>query len=457
MASRNNGRTGMGLVMASKNLRAIVVRGKTKMSLANPAALTRLNRSGAKGLSSNPDMDGLEKHGTASVVSFQNTMGSLPTRNYSEGQFEWADDICGERLTETLLKESRTCYACVVKCKRVVETQTEYYTVDPVYGGPEYETISAFGSYCGIRDLTAISRANQICNAYGVDTITAGATIAFAIECYENGIIGSAQTGGLKLQFGDSAVMLEVLQQIVRNEGPLGQILSQGSAIAAKKWGLDADALLTCVKCQEAPAHMPQAKKSLGLIYAVNPFGADHQSSEHDWMYEKTVASDLYLSRLSELGLIDPCEPGSLDVEKIRFAVLTQQFYSMLDSSELCQFVWGPAWTLFGPSEVVEMVNAITGWRTTVEELIQLGRRRLNLMRVFNAREGYSRKQDALPAKFFTPLIGQGPTAGISMDRIEFESALDLYYSLNGWTLDGIPTKENLTELGVEWAAEYLL
>ncbi len=248
MASRNNGRTGMGLVMASKNLRAIVVRGKSKLSLANPAALTRLNRIGAKGLSSNPDMDGLTKHGTASVVSFQNTMGSLPTRNYSEGQFEYADDICGERLTETILRESKTCFACVVKCKRVVETQTEHYSVDPMYGGPEYETISAFGSYCGIRDLSAISRANQICNAYGVDTITAGATIAFAIECFENGIIGSSQTGGMELRFGDPAVMLEVLQQIVRNEGSLGEILSQGSARAAKKWGPEAEALLTCVK-----------------------------------------------------------------------------------------------------------------------------------------------------------------------------------------------------------------
>ncbi len=202
---------------------------------------------------------------------------------------------------------------------------------------------------------------------------------------------------------------------------------------------------------------MPQAKKSLGLIYAVNPFGADHQSSEHDWMYEKTVTSDLYLSRLSELGLINPCEPGSLDAEKVRFAVLTQQFYSMLDSLELCQFVWGPAWTLYSPSEIVEMVHAVTGWKTSIDELLQLGRRRLNLMRVFNAREGFSRQQDALPAKFFTPLLGQGPTAGVSMDKKEFESALDFYYSLNGWTVEGIPTIENLSELGVEWAGEYLL
>lgn len=456
MANRNNGRTGMGLVMASKNLKAVVVRGKGPLPMANPAAVTALNKTGPKLMPDNPDMVGLGEHGTASVVSPQNAMGTLPTRNYSEGQFEGCDDISGERMSETVLKERDTCHACIVRCKRVVEITEGPYPVDPLYGGPEYETLGTFGSYCGVRDLAAVSKANQICNEHGVDTISCGATIAFAMECYEKGIIGSQQTGGIDLRFGNAEAMLQTLEQIVENKGPLGSVLAQGSARAAKIWGPAAEACQITVKGNEAPAHMPQAKKSLALIYAVNPFGADHQSSEHDWMYEEGIASDLYLSRLAELDLKDPCAPGTFNAEKVRFAAYTHWFYSILDTIELCQFVWGPAWTLYGPSEMVEFVNAVTGWRTSLYELMKVGQRRLNLMRVFNAREGFTRKDDALPAKFYKPLEGSGPTAGVAMDKAEFEAALDLYYHLNGWTADGIPTRASLVDLGIEWAAEYL-
>ena len=200
MANRNNGRTGMGLVMASKNLKAVVVRGKQKPELADPAALTALNREGPKEMPKNADMDGLAKLGTAGVVMFQNTIGTLPTRNYSEGQFEDAEKISGEVLYDTVLKERDTCYACIVRCKRVVEITDGPYQVDPLYGGPEYETLATFGSYCAISDLAAVSLANQICNMQGVDTIACGATIAFAMECFEKGIIGLEQTGGLELK-----------------------------------------------------------------------------------------------------------------------------------------------------------------------------------------------------------------------------------------------------------------
>jgi aldehyde:ferredoxin oxidoreductase len=152
----------------------------------------------------------------------QHTMGTLPTRNYNEGQFEGAEAISGERMYDTILKDRDTCYACVVRCKRVVEIKDGRYTVDPYYGGPEYETLSTFGSYCGVDDLAAIARANQICNMYGVDTISCGATIAFAMECYEKGIIGKEETGGIDLRFGNAEAMLQALEQIVRNEGPLG-------------------------------------------------------------------------------------------------------------------------------------------------------------------------------------------------------------------------------------------
>ncbi|HLF74736.1 MAG TPA: aldehyde ferredoxin oxidoreductase family protein [Anaerolineales bacterium] len=451
MANRNNGRTGMGLVMASKNLKAVVARGRQKPALADSKALIALNKMGPKILPDNPDMPGLAEEGTATVVIFQNTIGSLPARNYNEGQFEHCEDISGARMVQTILKERDTCYACVVRCKRVVEIKEGAYRAEPKYGGPEYETLGTFGSYCGINNMAAIATANQLCNEYGVDTIAAGATIAFAMECFENGIITREQTSGLELRFGDTDAMLKALEVMLNAEGEFGKTLGMGSERAAKVWGNGADEYLITVKGAEAPAHMPQAKRSLGLIYAVNPFGADHQSSEHDPYYEEGVA-DLNLNRLKLLGLSEP-QPGySLTPEKVRFAYLTEVFYSMLDSLELCQFVFGPAWTLYGPAETVEMIRAVTGWDITVEELMAVGERRLNLFRTFNAREGLDRKADKLPKKFFKQLQGSGPTAGIALTHEEIESAIDEYYRLAGWTNNGIPTPETMQRLEIAWA-----
>lgn len=455
MSNRHNGRTGMGLVMASKNLKAIAVRGNQRPELFDAQALAALNKEGPKMIPDNGDVDGLGKLGTASVVIFQNTIGSLPTRNYNEGQFEECEDISGETMADTVLKKRDTCYACVVRCKRVVQIKEGPYKVDPYYGGPEYETLGTFGSYCGIRDLAAVSLANQICNEHGIDTIAAGATIAFAMECYEKGIINKEQTGGIDLKFGDPEAMLAVLRQIVTGSGALGPILSQGSERASRIWGPASAECLITVKGAEAPAHMPQAKRSLGLIYAVNPFGADHQSSEHDPMYEEGAGA-LYLNRLAELDLKDLPAAGSMGPEKIRFAAYTQIFYSLLDTLELCQFVWGPAWTLYGPTELVAFVNAVTGWRVSLFELMKVGERRINMMRLFNAREGLDRKQDTLPKKFFKALQGTGPTAGFALDKAEFEHVLDTYYELMGWTPEGIPTHAKLVDLGIEWAGEFL-
>ena len=453
MSNRNNGRTGMGLVMASKNLKAVVVRGRKKVEVADSKSLMALSRSGPKEMPNNPDVDGTGKYGTAAVVMVQNTMGTLPTRNYNEGQFENPEPISGEKMAETVLKERDTCYACIVRCKRVVEIKDGPYKVNPYYGGPEYETIGTFGSYCGINDLAAIARASQICNENGVDTIACGATIAFAMECYEKGIITQEQANGIDLKFGDADAMLATLNAIVKADGPLGKALSQGSERAAQLWGNGADECLITVKGSEAPAHMPQAKRSLALIYAVNPFGADHQSSEHDWMIEEGMASDLYMGRLAMMGMPNKLAPLSLGPDKVKYAYLTELFYSILDTVELCQFVWGPAWTLYGPKEMVDFVKAVTGWNVTLDELMAVGARRLNLMRIFNAREGLDRKQDKLPKKFFKALKGTGPTAGIALTHEEIDSAIDEYYKLAGWTTNGIPTVETLKKLDLAWVA----
>ncbi len=455
MSNRHNGRTGMGLVMASKNLKAVVVRGTNKVSVSDQKALTALNRMGPKAIPENEDMDGLAEFGTAVVVLFNNTIGSLPTRNYTEGQFEDCEPISGEKMAETVLKERDTCYACVVKCKRVVEITEGKYKVDPRYGGAEYETLGTFGSYCGVSDLAAVNLANQVCNEYAVDTIAAGATIAFAMECFEKGIITTEQTGGLELKFGDADAMLKALDMMVNGEGEFGKTLGMGSERAAKVWGKNSDELLITVKGAESPAHMPQAKRSLGLIYAVNPFGADHQSSEHDPYYEEGIG-DFNLDRLKQIGLGEPQPAYSLTEEKVRFAYESECFYSMLDSAELCQFVWGPTWTLYDGAQTAEMINAVTGWDVTVDELVDVGRRRISLFRVFNAREGLGRKDDKLPKKFFKALKGEGPTSGFALTHEEIDFAIDHYYKLAGLNADGAPTPETLKMHDVEWAAEYL-
>lgn len=451
MGNRAAGRTGMGAVMGSKNLKAVVVRGSSKrLPTAEPKAVNELAKSGAASLDGNADVAGLQAHGTASVLSFQNSMGTLPTFNYNAGQFVNFEPISGEVMTETILKERDTCYACTVNCKRVVETEFKGRKVEPRYGGPEYETLGTFGSYCGVNDLAAVSLANKICNDYGLDTIGAGATIAWAMECFENGVLTEAEVG-FPLKFGDADAMVKAADLLARREG-FGNILAEGSRKAADRLEKGHDYLIT-VKGAEAPAHMPQAKRSLALIYSVLPFGADHQSSEHDPMIEEGAA-DLYLNRLKLLGFDKTQTPRSLGADKVRFAYKTQVFYSFLDSVDMCQFVWGPAWTLYGPEEAVTLVRRVTGWEDfSLDELMQVGERRLNLLRAFNAREGIDRKADTLPKKFFKALQGEGPTGGVAISHEELDSAQQTYYELAGWDkTSGNPTAETLQRLDIAWA-----
>jgi len=354
-----------------------------------------------------------------------------------------------EVMTETILVDRDTCYACTVRCKRVVETEYMGKAVEPKHGGPEYETLSTFGSYCGVKDLQAVSYANKLCNEYGLDTIGAGATVAWAMECYENGVLTEAEVG-FPLKFGDAEAMVRATEMLAKREG-FGNVLAEGSRKAADRLEKGHDYLIT-VKGAEAPAHMPQAKRSLGLIYAVNAFGADHQSSEHDPMVEDGAA-DLYMGRLKQIGVEHTIAPRSLGEDKVRFALQTQRFYSALDSADLCQFVWGPAWTLYGPAETVEMIKAVTGWEDfTLEEMMTVGERRLNMMRVFNAREGLTRAEDKLPKKFFKALAGTGPTADVALSQDELTQAQDMYYELSGWdAASGNPTAETLRRLELDW------
>jgi aldehyde:ferredoxin oxidoreductase len=396
-------------------------------------------------------MAGLRLDGTAGVLEFQHAIGSLPTFNYDAGQFEQFESISGQTMTATILEDRDTCYACAVRCKRVVKTEWQGRAVEPRFGGPEYETLATFGSYCGVDDLSAISLANKICNEHGLDTIGTGATVAWAMDCVEHGLLTEAEIG-FRASYGDAAAMVRLTEMIATREG-IGDVLANGSRRAADLLGRGHDLLIT-VKGAEAPAHMPQAKRSLAVVYAVNPFGADHQSSEHDPMIEEG-ASDLYLERLALLGFEGVQAPLSLGPDKVRYAFKTQVFYSFLDTASLCQFVWGPAWTLYGPQETVDFVRAVTGWEDfDVAELMEIGERRLNMLRAFNAREGIGRREDRLPAKMFRLLTGTGPTAGIALDPAEVEAALDEYYRLAGWDgRTGDPTPDTLERLGLGWVS----
>jgi aldehyde:ferredoxin oxidoreductase len=459
MSNRANGRTGMGAVMGSKNLKAIAVRGarRQRPEIAQPAALKALSKWGAANF---PDSDifGLGKYGTAGVLMGQQKSGGLPTRNWDSGVFDEAEAISGATLYDTILrgaadgKQDRqgrdTCYACTVRCKRIVEVNDGPYPLDHQYGGPEYETLATFGSYCDISDLTAITYANQLCNQYGMDTISCGATIAWAFNAFDEGLLTLEDSDGLDLSYGNADSMVQLTEMIGKRQG-FGDILAEGSARAAEQFGRGTEDLLLTVKKQEFPAHMPQVKRSLGLIYAVNPFGPDHQSSEHDGSIEGSFK--WYKDRLAMIGFHEQQEKYSLTDEKVRYALVTEYLYSCLDSVNVCQFVFGGAWHLYGPDQLAQTVQAVTGWDVTIEELLLVGERRLNMLRAFNAREGLTREDDKLPKKMAKALKG-GPSDGFNFTPEELEEAKDTYYALAGWDVaTGTPTPEKLTALGLGW------
>lgn len=445
-ANRANGRTGMGGVMASKNLKAVAVRGTQRPELADPEAAKALGRWGGENFEDS-EIYTMGLHGTADVVLPQDEDGGLPTRNWSSGTFEHAEAISGGRMTETILKKRDTCFACVVRCKRDVEVTEGPYQVEARYGGPEYETVATMGSYCGVSDLEAIARANQLCNMYGMDTISCGATIAWAMDCFEEGLLTEEDTDGVELRFGNANAMVTMVERIGEREG-FGRVLGEGSTRAAKTLGVGQDRVVA-VKRHELPAHMPQVKPSLGLIYAVNPFGADHQSSEHDGGYA------WYPDRMAELDLLDPDAAEGLNAEMVRYALYTEWLYSCLDTLTVCQFVFGPAWQLYGPSQLVDGVRAATGWDVSLWELMKVGERRLNLLRAFNAREGAGAESDTLPPKLEIPLHG-GESDGESVAPEDLEEAKSLYYQMAGWDENGRPTRARLEELALGWVADEL-
>ena len=437
------GRTGMGAVMGSKNLKAIAVRGHNRLTLASPDAVATL----AKWLRDVVGivMGGFQAQGTAVGLRALNKEGGLPTRNFQQGVFEDADKISGRAMKESILVGRGSCYACPVRCKREVSV-SEPYQVDSVYGGPEYETLASFGSSCGIDDLAAIAKANELCNAHGLDTISAGAVVAFAMECFERGILSERDTGGLKLNFGNASAMVQVVDMIARREG-IGDILAEGVARAASRIGKGAEEFALHVKGQEIPMHEPRYKQGLGLGYAISPKGADHTMSVHDSMY---ASEGPLLEETKALGILEPLALDDLSPAKVRMVVYHSCWQHLLDCLVMCNFM------PFNYRQVEELVCGVTGWNSTVYELMKVGERCLAITRAFNIREGLGRKDDLLPQRFFTPLPS-GPLQGVGIDKDKFEQAKATFYSMLGWDkIDGVPGLGKLQELGIEWVFDYL-
>ena len=437
------GRNGHGAVMGSKMLRAIAVRGSKALPLANPEKVREV----AKWLADNYKVvsAGMTAHGTSGGVPMLDAAGILPTRNFQKGQFEGHMDIAGATMTETILVGRGNCYACPINCKREVKVGSPY-DVDPVYGGPEYETIAALGSFCGVNDLKAVAKGNQMCNAYGLDTIATGNSIAFAMECFERGILSKEDTGGIELKFGNAEAMMTMVEMIAKREG-LGDILAEGTKRAAEKIGHGAIKYAMQIKGQELPMHEPRGKIGLGLGYATSPTGADHCHNIHDTMFATEGPA---LEGLKALGIQEPLSPLDLSPAKVRMFQYVSNWQHFGNCATICMFL------PFNHSQIMQLVNGATGWNTSVFELMKVGERALALARVFNAREGYTAKDDILPERFYEA-FNSGPLKDKEIGRATMQQALQTYYKMAGWDPErAVPTAEKLQELDLGWVVEEL-
>lgn len=439
-----NGRTGMGAVMGSKNLRAVAVRGKGKPTFADPERVREIGKQVVELIPQSPMAQNFKKYGTPVFVMPLNESGILPTRNFQFGQFEGAEAISGETMTNTILDAAKGCYSCAVHCKRAVKVEGKY-TAIPEYGGPEYETLASLGSGCGIDNLEAICHGNELCNRWGLDTISTGVCISFAMECTERGILSKEDTDGIDLRFGNADGMLAMIRKIAFREG-FGAVLADGVEQAAKKIGWGAEKYAMHIKGQELPLHDPRGKQGLVLSYAASPTGADHIEAPHDTAF---LSETPMLYAANPAGVVEPTSALELGPQKIRHFLHTQQIWNFFNSLGICNFAAAPYSALSLPL-IVDTVGAVTGWNTSLFELMELGERTITMARLFNSREGLSSKDDYLPDRLFEPLE-EGTPREKRISREDVGNALRLYYEALGWDPEtGAPTKGRLSFLGLD-------
>jgi len=456
-----HGRTGMGAVMGSKNLKAIAVRGTQGLQFADPDKIKQLAQWFSERFKDNADNKAHNQYGTSPYYWNANFAGSLPTRNFNSGYFEGAEKLSLEETHKLLKIKTSGCYACPVRCKQIFQDE-EPYKIDPRYGGPEYETIAAFNSTCGVDDVRAAAKAHELCNRYGLDTVSSGVIIAFAMECYENRLITKEDTEGIDLSFGNAEGMLTMLEKMAAREG-FGDVLAEGVKRAAEKIGKGAQQYAMHVKGQEFAMAEPRAKFGVGLAYAVSPTGADHLQHEHDGAFDPNLTgyshdaedASVFLQGVFPLGILEPVESLYLGAEKVRLFTYLQHYWSLFDTLDLCLFMFAPVRTFRIP-QLVEMVRAVTGWETSLWELMKVGERSTTLTRAFNVRHGATKEDDKLPGRMFEGLKG-GPLSGSKMDRAEFEKSLPLYYEMMGWDKEnGVPQPAKLYELSIGWVCDHI-
>jgi aldehyde:ferredoxin oxidoreductase len=438
-----NGRTGMGAVMGSKNLKAIAVRGTLPLDFYDPEILKGLAKAGGEKVKNLAGYQGFKELGTNTNVDELYALNCIPTKNWQSGIMDGVENLLSAEWRKTYIKPG-TCYACAQSCKRNVHNTD---AVDPAYGGPEYETVGICGTNLGITDKLDIIRINEMCSKYTMDTISFGGTVGFAMECYEKGLLTSKDTDGLELKFGNAEAVIKLAEKTARRDG-FGDLIAEGTKVLSEKIGGDALNLAIHVKGKEFPAHMPHNKASLALAYATVAFGADHVSSNFDG----SIASDPLPYQLQSFGLTKAQDPYVLNDEKVRLYWLTQRAYSLFDTVSVCCLTFS-FWTIYDFNDLTNAINAATGMNTHLMELIEIAERRLLMMRAFNAREGFTSKDDVLPNRMFDDPLQGGISEGLTVSRTDFERTRKLYYEMAGLDSEGAPTKARLLELGLDWIA----
>ncbi len=442
--TRAAGRGGLGAVMGSKKLRAVAVRGTHRPPVADKASLDALGKWFREHYTETGSAI-FSTLATMRMVRVNNSKGGLPTRNFSEGVFDRFEDVSAERQLETWNVERETCYGCPIRCKWVVEVDDEAFRAERKYGGPEYETTGAFGPLCGISDLRVINRANQLCNANGLDTIGTGVTLAWAMECAERGLLTSADTDGLDLRFGHAEAFLAMIEHMAKRKG-YGAVLADGSMRAAKALGKDSISFAIQVKGQEMAMHDPRVKFGHGLGVAVSPTGADHMHNVHDNGY----TTDGGIEDLKAFGVLEPLPWDDLSTDKVRM-VRYGMLWRVFDN--LAGFCMFQAWT---PKQKADLIAAATGWNTSVLELFEAAERAYDMARAFNALQGIGPEEDRLPTRIHTP-VPEGPAAGIAPTQEAMDGAVQKFYAQMGWDpATGAPTRARLEELGIGWIADLL-
>ena len=416
------GRGGTGAVMGSKNLKAVVVNGTEKIEAADQNQFKQLTRVFRKKVRNNPGVKHRHEIGTVMWVKMSNDAGFLPTRNFQSGVFEDADKISGERMRDEFVIGHTACYGCSIACGKTTSYKTGKFAGLEV-DGPEYETSALLGSSCGLNDLGAIAKANEICDDLGMDTITSGGTVAFAMEAIEKGVLKQSEIDNLT--FGNDDAVHDLLRKIASKEG-IGDFFAKGSLAAANKLGHDSSDYAIQVKGLELAGVEPRGSWGMALAYSTSDRGGCHQRC---WTPGAELSGTL--KRFSFEGVP-------------QFVKDSQDERAVCYSLVLCDFV------PFDVPEMVEILNSATGFDFTPESYLLTGERIWNLTRMFNIREGMTAKDDVLPKRFSQDPAPSGDPKGLVISEDELEAAKAEYYSLRGWDSNGIPVSEKVMELEIQ-------